>query len=49
MKKTELFFYTQSFYECNVIPFGLANATGIFQEFISVVLQNIEDCISIYG
>ena len=28
-------------YEYNVMPFGLANAPGVFQELISVVLQDL--------
>ena len=30
-------------YENNIIPFGLANAPGIFKELISVVLHNMKD------
>ena len=35
-------------YEYNVIPFGLANALGIFQELMSVVLHGLDDFAMTY-
>ena len=34
--------------EYNVMPFGLANAPGIFQELMSVVLHGLEDFAMAY-
>ena len=35
-------------FECNVMPFGLANAPGIFQELMTVVLHGLGDFIMAY-
>ena len=38
----------RGFYEYNVMPFGFANASGMFQELISFVLHGLEDFAMAY-
>ena len=47
-EKTVFTCYRGFFYEYNVMPFGLANAPGIFQELISVVLHGLENFAMAY-
>ena len=41
-KEKTAFCCHRGLYEYNVMPFGLANAPGIFQELMSIVLHNCE-------
>ena len=40
-KEKTTFTCHRGLYEYNVMPFGLANAPGVFQELMSVVLQDL--------
>ena len=40
-KEKTAFTCHKGLYEYNVIPFGLADAPGIFQELMSIVLQDL--------
>ena len=42
-KKKMAFTHHRGLYEYNVMPFGLANVPGIFQELMSVVLHGLEN------
>ena len=46
MRRTQekvAFTYHRSLYQYNVMPFGLADAPGVLQEFMSVVLHGLEN------
>ena len=47
-KEKTAFTCHRGLYEYNVIPFGLANAPGIFQELMSVVLYGLGDFAMAY-
>ena len=40
-KRKTAFICHRGLYEYNVMPFGLVNAPGVFQELMSVVLQDL--------
>ena len=47
-KEKTTFTFHRSLYEYNVMPFGLANPPGIFQELMPIVLQDLGSFAVVY-
>ena len=47
-KEKMAFTHHRGLYEYNIMPFGLANAPGIFQEIMSILLHGLENFAMTY-